>query len=730
MADDEPILRQFLKSLDDVEGLKVNKNTLDSHLSILIRSLNAEAPATTQSLAYLILSKVIANARPKPGQATSQLQQAATINLVNLFAPPIQSRLSSAHPDSIYEAHSFFTALFHVDAQVASEIFGKDGVIESVMEASELFPGEEMDVAIASLLGQAGGQRACQAIMTSPDIISWLEDRVEASRTPPLRAAAAVALAKISKTRSDDVAGLPGENTEGASISSGDGNRDNKSLAQLMISLVKDSSKTVVSGAPAPSVEGTKAAQDAIECLAYLSTEPNIKEAMSNDAQFLKSLFSLAPSPRKHQTGPVPVVEIKDDTPSPRRTNLAFFYGIGVIIENITAYKPIMSEEEIQVDRLRKMARGGAATGRLEETRHANDSNQVLEENPAVRIRCSRLIKAGVSSALAGLSEVAGSDSVRRSIGRAMLNLVEDKEYRGKIIQSGGAKLLLKIIHASMPSSKVKMDPSANSPLPAAELSTKDLQLEAADLFAIQALAKLAITSSPILLFGPDASSSLDAVRPFSHLLRHSSSTLLQKFEALMALTNLASLGPQLSSRIAERETGCLLAVENLLLDDNVMVRRAATELLCNLVSSEQVWERYTGEVSDTQLEDDENRSSKVVASRIHILMALSDVDDAPTRLAASGALAMLTSSSNACRILLEEIDNGPTRILQILTGLISSEGVGVADSSSKPQLVHRGVVCVRNIFLNVPIHSPSVAKLVHEASRTGTVEKLQQHKH
>ena len=95
-----------------------------------------------------------------------------------------------------------------------------------------------------------------------------------------------------------------------------------------------------------------------------------------------------------------------------------------------------------------------------------------------------------------------------------------------------------------------------------------------------------------------------------------------------MALTNLASHSQEVATRIA-RADGLLNQVELLMLEDHVLVRRAATELICNLVCGcEEVFNKYGGVHSSAS------------NSKLQILVALCDVDDLATRLAASGALA------------------------------------------------------------------------------------------
>jgi hypothetical protein len=263
--------------------------------------------------------------------------------------------------------------------------------------------------------------------------------------------------------------------------------------------------------------------------------------------------------------------------------------------------------------------------------------------------------------------------------------------------------------------------------------------LDSADLAAIQALAKLSITSPPSAVFVSAKDSYLDAIRPFAILLCHSSASLLQRFEAIMALTNIASVSPEAAERVStlrlqtkgskdETAVGDVVKrAESFLLESNILLRRAATELICNLVGgSEGAFEYFGGTAKSS------------AKSRLLILIALSDVEDLQTRLAASGALAVLTASPFACQSL-AKLEMERHRVLPILVDLISpeiaqeyyeerEEGIEEEEGrgSGDPGLVHRGVVCVRNLFANIEGEGERKAMSI-EAEKKGLVRALVQ---
>jgi hypothetical protein len=135
-----------------------------------------------------------------------------------------------------------------------------------------------------------------------------------------------------------------------------------------------------------------------------------------------------------------------------------------------------------------------------------------------------------------------------------------------------------------------------------------------------------------------------------------------------MALTNLASYDESVRTRIVAAKG--VKAMEYLQFSDNEMIRRAATEALCNMMYDPSVFESYA-------------KSSS--SGRLRMMIALCDVEDFETRRAASGCLAILSSDSNACKLIVEE-----SRGLEVLLGTIYGE--------ENQEILHRGVECVKNI--------------------------------
>ncbi|KIY50412.1 hypothetical protein FISHEDRAFT_39048 [Fistulina hepatica ATCC 64428] len=658
------------------------KSLLPDELFYIVSAFLPSEPAAQRSKAYLILSAFCQGVRHSYADASckSRSKQDSDSNpavhkLVQVFAPEILNRLRETNESDVVAGISFHDALFQVDWEVASAIFLEDGVYDLIMDAVELSPPPAQTLAVAHLLGQAAGHKACRSILTSA-CGEWLETQFRRSSDTDLRAAAAVAVIKLSRGTANDEADIAG-------TSAGMGKKM-EDLAAAMKTMVLN-----------PSNSRTQFA-DEIEGLAYLSASPAVKEMLSNDHAFLKRLFGLVP--RRKKGGPGTVTVEADTT---------LLFGIVVVISNMAAYRPRMTEEQVHIEKLRSMAKAGKKEPPVDEA-------AVLGDDEHVKARNQRLVAAGVLEVFPNALTASDTPGMRLHIGKSLLHIVEDPANRGRTLQSGCAKTLLTIIHAYMSASSQSISSSPQ----------KTFAVDAAALEPIQALAKLAITASPIQVFGPDEGAMHDAVRPLSALLQHDASSLLQRFEALMALTNLAShgmsnataRGPTLAERIASTE-GLLNHVELLLLGEHTLVRRASMELICNLVAgSEFAFERYGG--GDSPASGEGNRNAK---SKLQLLIALADVEDLPTRLAASGALAALTSSPRT-RTYVVELQMERHRVMRILTELIDPHAVTPRVRETDPGLVHRGIVCAHNVLLG--IDDPDVMETMAREAREAGLDK------
>ncbi len=384
--------------------------------------------------------------------------------------------------------------------------------------------------------------------------------------------------------------------------------------------------------------------QDSVEGLAYASLKPKIREDLSNSPKFLRKLIATMSDPSS-------------------ASNTVF--GGLTIFANITAYLPIQSEEEKRMAQLKAYANVQKPTNPDE-----------LLNDASVSIRCRRMLEAGVVPLLVLICKK-GTPSILSQSAQVLLSLSKDPKNRGTMAQQGAVKLLTQVWEHI--SSANAASTTGTTPYPPTTLPT-----------AAQALSRLLISINPSHVFNSSLPST-SAIRPLlSQLTRTDSSTWqLNAFEALLALTNLASLNRETQDHIIRQSFDQV--VDDLMLSNNTMIRRAATELICNLMASPACIQNFA---------DSSNPRSK---HRLHILLAMTDIDDVATRSAAGGALAMLLSIDLAVHELLKQ-DKG----IEFLLGLCQDEEDGIR---------HRGVVCLRSVC--------DVPEGIEMAKKKGAVDTL-----
>ncbi|KAL8931511.1 MAG: hypothetical protein Q9216_007176, partial [Gyalolechia sp. 2 TL-2023] len=358
--------------------------------------------------------------------------------------------------------------------------------------------------------------------------------------------------------------------------------------------------------------------QSSIEGLAYSSIQPKAKEALIHDRVFLARLMDL----------------LKASKPEP-----TLVFGVLTVIDHLSRYLPVLSEEQKRMNQLKAYANASKSAAEPDP----------LEEDAAVSGRCKAIVDAGAVSAFVAIATRL-SPAATAIVVNIMLSLTRTQSLRGTIAQQGGARFLLLRYTAIA--------------------GTSDIDKQARH-SAAQALARILISVDPTLVFPTSGSPPLTStIRPILSLLTDSQPNisegprnLLDSFEALLALTNLASTPSSEVTDLIIRQG--FPTVEDLLLSNNAMIQRAATELVCNFMTSPAGIELFADE-------------TPAADRRMHILLALADVDDPATRRAAGGALAALTCFEGPGKAILKR-----ERGVEILLGLCEDEDEGI---------VHRGL--------------------------------------
>ena len=550
--------------------------------------------------------------------------------------------LSDTHLVELAKAFAALSAVLQVDTDAFTKLMQTDALGEKLMDAAETLTSDfkiasddEMTLAqrhLASFISNAAGYSATRSLARSVAMLGnqqlrrRFEDQHEDLET---RIAAAVALIKLQ---------MPDESAGAA--------KDVPSLtipanSELLGYLVMLFTSTGLSRSARSLI---------LEGLAILTLRPSMRRIFVQDTTRIEFLI---------QT-------VKADAAG------EFYFSIASILSHLSSYHRQRGGEAPIQERLRDFANTKA---------RQNDADEKEEADSEVNERIDCLIQAGVMQGVVAFVK-SPSPAVRQLAAVILLALIDKKERRGRIIQQGGAKALLAIIKQAKVLSSSEAGPCL-----------------AEDLTAIQALSRLLITANPLLVLGPTSSSPalVDAIKPLSLPITMQSSTLLQQFESLMALTNIASISERLQDKISGVD-GLLQQLEEIMLegssqvagdaagtDGRALCRRAATELVCNLVPSEAAFLRYTALDQAENL--DHGKLPAAVASRLHLLVALSDAEDCHTRRAALGVLASLTLAPTCCNFLAVNV----TRFRVLLDA--------VQDGDAAIQL--RGMECLKNIAIS-----------------------------
>uniref|UniRef100_A0A8C8RRY1 Protein unc-45 homolog A n=1 Tax=Pelusios castaneus TaxID=367368 RepID=A0A8C8RRY1_9SAUR len=229
----------------------------------------------------------------------------------------------------------------------------------------------------------------------------------------------------------------------------------------------------------------------AVEGLAYLTFDADVKEELVEDKTAVQAMFQLA-----------------------KWEERSVLFAVASTLVNCTnSYDH--KEPDPQMVELAKYAK-----------QHIPEQHP-KDEPSYVRRRVQKLLAAGLVSALTCMvksENPALTSSCRELISRVFLAVVEKAEDRGSVVAQGGGKALI----------------------PLSLEGTEVGQTKAA-----QALAKITITSNPEMAFPGERI--YEVVRPLVSLLQlHRMG--LENFEGLMALTNLAGISERLRQKILKEK--------------------------------------------------------------------------------------------------------------------------------------------------------------------------------
>ncbi|XP_057572983.1 protein unc-45 homolog B isoform X2 [Hippopotamus amphibius kiboko] len=231
----------------------------------------------------------------------------------------------------------------------------------------------------------------------------------------------------------------------------------------------------------------TRTRRWAVEGLAYLTLDADVKDDFVQDIPALQAMFELAKTPDK-----------------------TILYSVATTLVNCTNSYDVKEviPELVQLAKFSKQ--------------------HVPEEHPKdkkdfVDMRVKRLLKAGVISALACMVKADNAiltDQTKELLARVFLALCDNPKDRGTIVAQGGGKALIPLALEGTDVGKVK---------------------------AAHALAKIAAVSNPDIAFPGERV--YEVVRPLVSLL-DTQRDGLQNYEALLGLTNLSGRSEKLRQKI------------------------------------------------------------------------------------------------------------------------------------------------------------------------------------
>jgi hypothetical protein len=279
------------------------------------------------------------------------------------------------------------------------------------------------------------------------------------------------------------------------------------------------------------------------------------------------------------------------------------------IIAYITAYRPRMSDEQKKMQQLQAYA----ANSKVPPPNPLDDDDHITK-------RCKNIVDMKVVSHIVKAAPKATHLSIALVV-QIINSLSFDKKHRGPLAQQGAVRLLVRLWDA-------------------ARQNANQQEKIATQIPACSAVARILISTDPTVYFTGEARKEQilpTCARMLHQLIIHEPDDngprdWLPAFEALLALTNLASLDDMSFKEAIAKDN--FADIEDLLLSHNHNVRMRAMELLTNLSYTSHVVSMFSTDLRAKQ--------------RFDVLLALVTAAEKGTRLAALGSLCMMAEASEA----------------------------------------------------------------------------------
>ncbi|XP_061527730.1 protein unc-45 homolog B [Phycodurus eques] len=375
----------------------------------------------------------------------------------------IKAKIDPNDMDKTIHAINVISGLLQGPFDVGNALVGRQGIMEMMVALCGSEREVDQMVAVEALIHASTKMSRASFIITNG--VSLLKDIYKKTKNEKIKMRSLVGLCKLGSAGGDDY-----------------------SLRQFAEGSTEKLAKQCRKWLCNPQID-SKTRKWAIEGLAYLTNDADVKDDFVEDEQALKAMFELAKS--------------KDKT---------IIYAVACTLVNCTnTYdKKEIIPELVQLAKFSKQ--------HVPE-QHPKDKKDFIEK------RVKRLLKAGVTSALVVMVKADNSiltDETKEMLSRVFLALSEDPKDRGTIVAQGGGKALIPLALEGTEPGKVK---------------------------AAHALAKIASISNPEIAFPGERV--YEVVRPLVNLL-HTDRDGMQNFEALRGLTNFAGFSEKLRIKIVK----------------------------------------------------------------------------------------------------------------------------------------------------------------------------------
>lgn len=306
------------------------------------------------------------------------------ISIIEMY---IKSLLVTPDIESKIRAVLVITCLLNGPIEVGNQCLSKQGIVEMMLAMASSDDELQQKVAAEALIAATTKKDKCTSILSmGKDILKklYMSDKDE------IKVRALVGLCKLSSSGGTD-----------ASIKPFDEDVVKKLLAACKKFLTQEKTdlySEVDSDLKRWSAEG----------IAFLTLDGNVKEEVCQDPKIIRSLIELA------KTGDMNVI-----------------YGTVTTFVNLTnSY----DKQEVMPEMLElaKFAKQHVPT------EHEKDAPEFIQK------RCEMLVKLNIVTALVSLVKTE-SKSSREMISRVMNALCEFQHLRGKIVQDGGARILIQL---------------------------------------------------------------------------------------------------------------------------------------------------------------------------------------------------------------------------------------------------------------------------------------------